>query len=104
MIMADDVSQCEKRATLPTEGLAEYLKYSGNAAAGSAAGLVWTSVGGAVQYVECCCVGRGQAERQGRLMLTGQVHSIPICMLFTSAPSAPALQIFQLNFSNDPEV
>ncbi|KAK9840022.1 hypothetical protein WJX74_002213 [Apatococcus lobatus] len=43
---------------------------------GSAAGLVWTSVGGAVQYVECCCVGRGQSDRQGRLMLTGQVGEV----------------------------
>lgn len=49
-------------------------------AAGSAAGLVWTSVGGAVQYVECCCVGQGQPDRQGRLMLTGQVN-IVYCML-----------------------
>ena len=38
--------------------------------------MVWTSVGGAVQYVECCCVSRGQAERQGRLMLTGQVGEV----------------------------
>lgn len=40
---------------------------------GAAAGLVWTSVGGLVQYIECCRVGAGQLERLGSLKLTGQV-------------------------------
>ncbi|MEW5297295.1 MAG: hypothetical protein WDW36_000512 [Sanguina aurantia] len=43
---------------------------------GAAAGLVWTSVGGLVQYVECCKVGAGQPGRLGALKLTGQVGEV----------------------------
>ncbi len=32
-------------------------------APGTAAGLVWTSVGGSVQYIECARVGFGQANK-----------------------------------------
>ncbi len=44
--------------------------------AGSAAGLVWTAVGGQVQYVECCCTSTGQPQRPGKLVLTGQVGEV----------------------------
>lgn len=44
--------------------------------AGSAAGLVWTAVGGQVQYVECCCTSTGQPQRTGKLVLTGQVGEV----------------------------
>lgn len=40
-------------------------------APGTAAGLVWTAVGGKVQYIECICVGAGRAGRPGQLTLTG---------------------------------
>ncbi|KAA6424523.1 MAG: lon protease protein peroxisomal-like [Trebouxia sp. A1-2] len=43
---------------------------------GSAAGLVWTAVGGQVQYVECCCTSTGQPQRPGKLVLTGQVGEV----------------------------
>ncbi|KAK9811443.1 hypothetical protein WJX72_003978 [[Myrmecia] bisecta] len=43
---------------------------------GVAAGLVWTAAGGAVQYVECCCVGLGHPDKPGRLQLTGQVGEV----------------------------
>ena len=45
-------------------------------AAGSAAGLVWTAVGGQVQYVECCCTSAGQPHRPGKLVLTGQAGEV----------------------------
>ena len=44
--------------------------------AGSAAGLVWTAVGGQVQYVECCCTSTGQPQRPGKLVLTGQAGEV----------------------------
>lgn len=43
---------------------------------GSVAGLVWTAVGGQVQYVECCCTSTGQAHRPGKLVLTGQAGEV----------------------------
>ena len=43
---------------------------------GSAAGLVWTAVGGQVQYVECCCTSTGQPHTPGKLVLTGQVGEV----------------------------
>eukprot|EP00891_Asterochloris_glomerata_P000541 jgi/Astpho2/541/e_gw1.00012.29.1_t len=46
------------------------------AAAGSAAGLVWTAAGGAVMYVEACCTSVGEPGRQGRLTLTGQAGAV----------------------------
>ena len=39
---------------------------------GAAAGLVWSAVGGQVQYVECICVGTGRAGNAGQLTLTGK--------------------------------
>ena len=45
-------------------------------AAGSAAGLVWTAVGGQVMYVECCCTSTGQSNRPGKLVLTGQAGEV----------------------------
>ncbi|KAL3159511.1 hypothetical protein ABBQ38_009929 [Trebouxia sp. C0009 RCD-2024] len=45
-------------------------------APGSAAGLVWTAVGGQVQYVECCCTSTGQPHRPGKLVLTGQAGEV----------------------------
>lgn len=44
--------------------------------AGSAAGLVWTAVGGQVQYVECCCTSTGQPQQPGKLVLTGQAGEV----------------------------
>jgi len=41
------------------------------AAPGTAAGLVWTSVGGKLQYIECICVGEGRSGSIGALTLTG---------------------------------
>ena len=32
-------------------------------APGAAAGLVWTAVGGGVQYIECVCVSSGKPDR-----------------------------------------
>eukprot|EP00798_Chlamydomonas_sp_ICE-L_P026793 gene26793-4383_t len=46
------------------------------AAPGAATGLVWTSVGGAVQYIECVRVSDGVADRAGSLTLTGQVGEV----------------------------
>ncbi|KAL4458772.1 hypothetical protein ABPG75_013637 [Micractinium tetrahymenae] len=46
------------------------------AAPGTAAGLVWTAVGGKVQYIECICVGAGRAGRPGQLTLTGQLGDV----------------------------
>lgn len=43
---------------------------------GVAAGLVWTPVGGLVQYIECCCTSQGQVGRIGQLTLTGQLGDI----------------------------
>jgi ATP-dependent Lon protease len=45
-------------------------------APGTAAGLVWTAVGGKVQYIECICVGAapagsGGSRAGGHLTLTG---------------------------------
>lgn len=45
-------------------------------APGTAAGLVWTAVGGKVQYIECICVGPGRAGRPGQLTLTGQLGDV----------------------------
>ena len=42
------------------------------AAPGAAAGLVWTSVGGQLQYIECIRVGPGKAGQAGALTLTGE--------------------------------
>lgn len=43
---------------------------------GIAAGLVWTPVGGMVQYIECCCTNRGQSSKLGQLTLTGQLGDV----------------------------
>ncbi|CAD7703028.1 unnamed protein product [Ostreobium quekettii] len=43
---------------------------------GVAAGLVWTPTGGMVQYIECCCISRGQPGRLGELTLTGHVGDV----------------------------
>ncbi|KAL6765392.1 hypothetical protein V8C86DRAFT_2430812 [Haematococcus lacustris] len=43
---------------------------------GAAAGLVWTAVGGGVQYIECVRISPGQQGRLGRLTLTGQVGEV----------------------------
>ena len=43
---------------------------------GAAAGLVWTSAGGAVQYIECLMVGAGQNGAPGTLTLTGQLGDV----------------------------
>ncbi len=34
-----------------------------------------------MQYVECCCVSRGQPDHQGRLMLTGQVFLLNMILV-----------------------
>lgn len=44
------------------------------ASPGTAAGLVWTSVGGKVQYIECICVGAGRGGTPGQLTLTGALR------------------------------
>lgn len=52
------------------------------AAPGTAAGLVWTAVGGKVQYIECICVGAAPAaggvssRAGGQLTLTGQLGEV----------------------------
>jgi ATP-dependent Lon protease len=46
------------------------------ASPGTAAGLVWTSVGGKVQYIECICVGAGRGGSPGQLTLTGQLGDV----------------------------
>jgi hypothetical protein len=43
---------------------------------GVAAGLVWTAVGGGVQFVECVRVGEGRQGQPGQLTLTGQVGDV----------------------------
>jgi hypothetical protein len=43
---------------------------------GVAAGLVWTAVGGGVQFVECVKVGEGRPGQPGQLTLTGQVGDV----------------------------
>ncbi|WIA37890.1 hypothetical protein OEZ86_014737 [Tetradesmus obliquus] len=43
---------------------------------GVAAGLVWTAVGGGVQFVECVRVGEGRPGQPGQLTLTGQVGEV----------------------------
>jgi ATP-dependent Lon protease len=45
------------------------------ASPGAAAGLVWTSAGGAVQYIECLCVS-GHKNTPGTLTLTGQLGDV----------------------------
>ncbi|KAI3436093.1 hypothetical protein D9Q98_002151 [Chlorella vulgaris] len=50
-------------------------------APGTAAGLVWTAVGGKVQYIECICVGAapaggGGSRAGGHLTLTGQLGEV----------------------------
>eukprot|EP00192_Tetraselmis_astigmatica_P001134 CAMPEP_0117653794 /NCGR_PEP_ID=MMETSP0804-20121206/3390_1 /TAXON_ID=1074897 /ORGANISM="Tetraselmis astigmatica, Strain CCMP880" /LENGTH=1079 /DNA_ID=CAMNT_0005460011 /DNA_START=223 /DNA_END=3463 /DNA_ORIENTATION=- len=44
--------------------------------AGTATGLVWTPVGGSVQFVEACMVSRGRHGREGTLTLTGQLGGV----------------------------
>lgn len=46
------------------------------ASPGAAAGLVWTAVGGQVQYIECLCVGGGTPGSPGALTLTGQLGDV----------------------------
>ncbi|KAH7619113.1 hypothetical protein Ndes2526B_g06066 [Nannochloris sp. 'desiccata'] len=46
------------------------------ASPGAAAGLVWTAAGGAVQYIECLCVGTGHHGTPGTLTLTGQLGDV----------------------------
>jgi ATP-dependent Lon protease len=46
------------------------------AAPGSAAGLVWTAIGGQVQYIECLKAGDGSPDRPGTLTLTGQLGEV----------------------------
>jgi ATP-dependent Lon protease len=46
------------------------------ASPGAAAGLVWTSAGGAVQYIECLMVGTGHHGAPGTLTLTGQLGDV----------------------------
>lgn len=43
---------------------------------GTAAGLVWTSVGGGVQYIECVRVSSGSPSRSGTVKITGQVGDV----------------------------
>lgn len=43
---------------------------------GAAAGLVWTSAGGAVQYIECLMVGAGHGGAPGNFTLTGQLGDV----------------------------
>lgn len=43
---------------------------------GTAAGLVWTAVGGGVMYVECLAVGAGETGRVGKLTLTGRLGEV----------------------------
>ena len=46
------------------------------ASPGAAAGLVWTSHGGQVQYIECLCVGISSEGKRGSLTLTGQLGDV----------------------------
>lgn len=46
------------------------------ASPGAAAGLVYTASGGAVQYIECLCVGTGHRDTPGTLTLTGQLGDV----------------------------
>ncbi|GMH41956.1 hypothetical protein BSKO_09875 [Bryopsis sp. KO-2023] len=43
---------------------------------GISAGLVWTPVGGMVQYVEGCCTSYGHPDKLGQLTLTGQAGDV----------------------------
>ena len=49
------------------------------ASPGTAAGLVWTAVGGKVQYIECSCVGAGRGSGPGQLTLTGALRCAALC-------------------------
>lgn len=55
------------------------------ASPGTAAGLVWTSVGGKVQYIECICVGAGRGGAPGQLTLTGALRCICVGFYFVWA-------------------
>ncbi|GAB4821799.1 hypothetical protein N2152v2_008845 [Parachlorella kessleri] len=46
------------------------------ASPGTTAGLVWTEVGGQVQYIECLQVGSGSGKGPGSLTLTGQLGDV----------------------------
>jgi ATP-dependent Lon protease len=58
---------------------------------GSAAGLVWTAAGGMVQYVECCCVGRGAPGRPGagHARLAAAAARLPLLCCDGATPAAP---------------
>mmetsp|Transcript_6093 Transcript_6093/g.13222 ORF Transcript_6093/g.13222 Transcript_6093/m.13222 type:complete len:1166 (+) Transcript_6093:153-3650(+) len=43
---------------------------------GAAAGLVWTAVGGSVQYIECARIAPGSPDKPGQLTMTGQVGEV----------------------------
>lgn len=43
---------------------------------GVAAGLVWTPIGGSIQYIECCITSRRPMHEQGTLKLTGQLGDV----------------------------
>jgi len=75
-----------KLPVIVTEALIEEIlgpcRFRGHDAAqrvaspGAAAGLVYTASGGAVQYIECLCVGTGHHDTPGTLTLTGQVGDV----------------------------
>ncbi|KAF5833405.1 Lon protease C-terminal proteolytic domain-containing protein [Dunaliella salina] len=81
-----DLLQQHAEATVVTEQLVESVlgppPYGGSEAQdrvqapGAATGLVWTSTGGSVQYIECVRTSVGQRDRPGTLTLTGQVGEV----------------------------
>jgi len=81
-----DLLQQHPEATVVTEQLVEVVlgpaPFGGSEAhdrvqaPGAATGLVWTSTGGSVQYIECVRTSVGQRDRPGTLTLTGQVGEV----------------------------